>query len=973
MTSEFPKENRVDDEDPLYDVHGDEDPDWEAFLDQAPEPTHGEPRDESVREEEPSPPPKASQLFEMWRGTGKLYTRRAGGFWHERVKERETLLEAYKTSESLDSAGADFRDAIVDAMAENFDEWGLMRCPWSKLFALPSTDMFRPLRGLFAFRFALGWYSLTSVHNHVQFKEDLEFEAMWRAEFAKLPEDKKELSNHQVWKTFMMTGRCRFHTHAKGHCWRAAAGVCTRNPLKSVQTVLIPINMESWNRDVAHCLYAPLVGALPFRLLEVFPGTASDPLVCRLIPTTIQDAQAKYEATSYTWGAPANPETIDCDGAPLKIQQNAFHMLNDLRLPDRIRTVWIDAICINQGDPTERASQVSAMHLIYALARSVVIWLGRPDAHSSIAMKFAAQLDTHRFITEYEDSRGPAGVELRRVMRRKTYIFDPATTQAFQVSKKTSISLVNFICRPWFSRIWVLQEAAGCRDTQVLCGEDKIGWEQLFALSWIMSSEAPQKLPSYLPYTFSQIQKNAYAVRKMHGIRRSRFPDNPDAPVQFSVSVEEHLSGAHLHLATDPRDKIYTVINLCIHRRNFESAKRLIESAEQPSTSSYPEWLPRVNYEIPWEVIYAETTLQYLRRGYLTFLSDSGRSKQPGGWQIPSWVVDFRERPSESEMADHINWRAGGGGRPVTPSLQYVTKIGILPKSHRRLVNGSLVSEELKSYKGPLKQNLHSFIHLRTVMRDEVVWTGSVLGDFSAESADENDALIARQCLTFINQELEQVRQRCTQNGDCHITGESLSDAYKLTLVLGMDHMQDRINAEFVSKNWGPFISWLESKCAPGSNSAESEGTQHEPLFERASHNSMVWVDMRVAITEHGYFCLVPRMVQAGDTAVIIRGYHMPLFVRPYMPPKLKSTSASRPSEEQYYESIGEGYIHGLMDNQAPCIVDEFGYKASMTEDKILQVQQEKLRNDSEVWNVLGFGNYTSVIPTIVPGWINIV
>jgi hypothetical protein len=41
--------------------------------------------------------------------------------------------------------------------------------------------------------------------------------------------------------------------------------------------------------------------------------------------------------------------------------------------------IWIDAICINQGDPDKRSEQMSMMADIYSKAKQVIVWLGRSD------------------------------------------------------------------------------------------------------------------------------------------------------------------------------------------------------------------------------------------------------------------------------------------------------------------------------------------------------------------------------------------------------------------------------------------------------------------------------------------------------------------------------------------------------------------------------------------------------------------
>jgi hypothetical protein len=40
--------------------------------------------------------------------------------------------------------------------------------------------------------------------------------------------------------------------------------------------------------------------------------------------------------------------------------------------------LWIDALCIDQTNSTERASQVLLMGDIYSSAKRVIVWLGKP-------------------------------------------------------------------------------------------------------------------------------------------------------------------------------------------------------------------------------------------------------------------------------------------------------------------------------------------------------------------------------------------------------------------------------------------------------------------------------------------------------------------------------------------------------------------------------------------------------------------
>lgn len=65
-----------------------------------------------------------------------------------------------------------------------------------------------------------------------------------------------------------------------------------------------------------------------------------------------------------------------------------------LRLAEKPRTVWVDALSINQIDDEEKTHQVQHMRKIYELASRVVIWLGKASDDSDLAMDLIA--DIHR-------------------------------------------------------------------------------------------------------------------------------------------------------------------------------------------------------------------------------------------------------------------------------------------------------------------------------------------------------------------------------------------------------------------------------------------------------------------------------------------------------------------------------------------------------------------------------------------------
>lgn len=92
--------------------------------------------------------------------------------------------------------------------------------------------------------------------------------------------------------------------------------------------------------------------------------------------------QLEYEALSYVWGSYTDLQAIQLDEEHFRVTRNLFAALDALRLPDRDRILWVDALAINQSDFFERASQVKHMTQIYKLAKATLIWLSDGGVHA---------------------------------------------------------------------------------------------------------------------------------------------------------------------------------------------------------------------------------------------------------------------------------------------------------------------------------------------------------------------------------------------------------------------------------------------------------------------------------------------------------------------------------------------------------------------------------------------------------------
>lgn len=192
-------------------------------------------------------------------------------------------------------------------------------------------------------------------------------------------------------------------------------------------------------------------------------------------------SEPAYEALSYTWGPVEETEIIHIKSKPqsgtpsnnsaasiLSVGRNLGEALRYLRYTDVTRTLWIDAICINQGDEVERGHQVNRMADIYSYARRVVIWLGPASTTSRHALTILSYIGK-----EVEFSKDYALLGVPGTSEDKWH--QGGTPLPY--NDDTYAAIAELIQRPWFSRLWIIQEAQLANPKAVIqCGNDQMTW-----------------------------------------------------------------------------------------------------------------------------------------------------------------------------------------------------------------------------------------------------------------------------------------------------------------------------------------------------------------------------------------------------------------------------------------------------------------------------------------------------------------
>jgi hypothetical protein len=310
------------------------------------------------------------------------------------------------------------------------------------------------------------------------------------------------------------------------------------------------------------------------RLLILHPGLFGSSIHCDLVTSSLEDSETmKFEALSYCWGDATNTNNISLshlrDHNCLESQGNfqitsgLDEALRHLRYSDnRKRVLWVDSICINQGDLQERGFQVDIMGDIYSHASSVLVWLGESDDSSRRATSLLKSVSGRDFAWE---------------ALYNTNDFGP-------VYPKMLGDISRFFAYPWFRRVWVVQEVWKAKNAIVFCGSDSVPWGKVVeSNTWMMEGHGGGMSGFHL-HTLPSIWTKLRDHRNlMNSNKETTAIDIPEKSTRFAI-LDLVLEGTELN-STDPRDKIYAMLGMRIEMQHTDNTPSALRSDYTKSTS----------------------------------------------------------------------------------------------------------------------------------------------------------------------------------------------------------------------------------------------------------------------------------------------------------------------------------------------------------------------------------------------------
>lgn len=273
-------------------------------------------------------------------------------------------------------------------------------------------------------------------------------------------------------------------------------------------------------------------------------------------------SRLSYQALSYCWGSARDSEDItieQVDGrnisAVIQISKDLYTALYSLRLPSKPRFLWVDQVCINQADLGERASQVMLMDQIFASATEVIMWLGDADERTKSNMAIIRQIADRHDKTGGSTSMCPQrDCSQGNRLRQCRELHDPGSADSIFIRPEHD----TIFGRPWFARVWVIQEVwnmpAGISDLErasrvhVQCGTETISWSAILQAQYCLRTNDHA-------IRHNSISKIWYKL--FHVQRQQHLYHSLPAPRLDILTV---LVSALDIQATDPRDKIFALL-----------------------------------------------------------------------------------------------------------------------------------------------------------------------------------------------------------------------------------------------------------------------------------------------------------------------------------------------------------------------------------------------------------------------------
>jgi hypothetical protein len=258
-----------------------------------------------------------------------------------------------------------------------------------------------------------------------------------------------------------------------------------------------------------------------FRLVELQQSQSfNDTIVARLRHCSLLNPPS-YLALSYQTGDPTTYVVMLLDGFEVPISRNLEKALQRLRT-SKYQLIWADSLCIHQQDEKEKAAQILRIRAIYQDAQLVAAWLGIEQDGSDQVMQLLGSIHGVHSGRDKGVST-PINSMIRSSMRHQ---------------------LKMFFSRPFWNRLWVIQEIVFANHASIFCGRYMADWDSLDLL--VAGSRGK-------PWSHDELQLEP--AERSCNARKRRIGGE-------SISLLDALYSSSSAMTSNKMDKVYALLGL---------------------------------------------------------------------------------------------------------------------------------------------------------------------------------------------------------------------------------------------------------------------------------------------------------------------------------------------------------------------------------------------------------------------------
>ena len=468
----------------------------------------------------------------------------------------------------------------------------------------------------------------------------------------------------------------------------------------------IPQGLSSFDQ-----LYRPL-RSWQTRIIRLHPGNLGQQLSCDLLVAdliyfdgiAVHDGEnvlhTPYDALSYVWGSPDLTTRLKCNGTELHITDSLSSALQHLRRDNQSRYLWVDAICIHQGDNEEKAAQVRNMMAIYRKAEKVAAWLGKE--HQNLD-------DFFYLCREASSSKEVDSHMISKIQQRMQYLSE----------------------LPYFHRVWVQQEAYVAKKLVFYSENGSIYLATIQrALTSCMYRPNSEGWVSFKSPGLFYLAPEQPQKHKAH----STVIGSEPSETKYAVDLLDALCIASTLHSSNPLDKVYAILGVTAtpttvaQPQDGHSQTRDDSQDVRPDRPAFP-----IDYNTSLERVHRLLTWYFIERdrdlNILVFASIIRMKSSSEHW-LPSFGVDISLPVARDHGAliafkalrffkdtYHKGWRKWETLRDVRP-LEHIehSKTNL----HPDMMDDSL-AEEYRTYKKPLVTLQHDQILLKGIVVGTIV------------------------------------------------------------------------------------------------------------------------------------------------------------------------------------------------------------------------------------------------------------